>query len=173
MSSLIREQAIILMKEHFNNGEWYVNHALQVTAFAETIMHNEQMESPFTQQVITLAGIFHDVGIPAAIEKHGSGAGPLQEKEGEPLARALMTALSIRPDILERVCYIVAHHHTLSAVDGPDFQVIWEADALVNIPNSWGKRAYEHTLPELIELTFRTRTGTELITKWARENSLL
>lgn len=173
MSSLIREKAINLMKEHFKNGEWYVNHALQVTAFAETIMHNENMESPFAQQVITLAGIFHDVGIPAAIEKHGSGAGPLQEQEGEPLARALMTVLNVRPDILERVCYIVGHHHTLSAVDGPDFQVIWEADALVNIPNSWGKRAYEHTLPEMIELTFRTRTGKELITKWARENNLL
>lgn len=173
MSILIREKAIELMKDHFNHGERYVNHALQVTAFAEAIMQGEHIEQAYMQQVITLAGIFHDVGIPAAIEKHGSGAGPLQEREGEPIARALLTKLSVRPDILERVCYIVGHHHTLTAVDGADFQVIWEADALVNIPAAWGKRVFEQTLPELIDLNFRTRTGKEIITKWAQQENLL
>ena len=163
----MRKQAVGLMKEHFKNEERYVNHALQVTAFAETIAQKEGIEHAFLNEVITLSGVFHDVGIPVALEKHGTGAGPYQEREGEPVARELMTKLSIRPDILERVCFIVGHHHTRAAVDGLDFQVIWEADALVNIPASWGKRAYEHTLPELIELNFRTRTGRELIQKWA------
>lgn len=172
MSMVIKQKAIELMKEYFNNEERFVNHAMQVTAFAEAIVQGEGIEHSFLQQVVTLAGIFHDVGIPAALAKHGTGAGPFQEREGEPIARELMTKLAIRPDILERVCFIVAHHHTREAVDGPDFQVIWEADALVNIPASWGKRDFGQTLPELIELNFQTKTGKELINKWTQDHNL-
>lgn len=74
--------------------------------------------------------------------------------------------------MLELVCYIVGHHHTLTAVDSLDFQIIWEADALVNIPAGWGKKAYDRTLPELIEQNFRTVMGRELITKWGTEQGL-
>jgi hypothetical protein len=171
--SLIREEAIEVMKEHFKKEERFVNHALRVTEFAESITRGEGIEHDFFRQVITLAGIFHDVGIPVALEKHGTSAGPYQELEGEPVARNLLTRLEVRPDILERVCYIVRHHHTHAAVDGLDFQVIWEADALVNIPNWWGRRTSEHTLPEVIELNFRTATGKALITQWARESNYI
>jgi len=161
------------MQKHFLGGEWYINHALQVTSFVEQIVQGEGVGDVYVQQVTLLAGVFHDVGIPAALEKHGTGAGPYQEKEGEPIARDLLARLGVRPDILERVCYIVAHHHTHAAIDGLDFQILWEADALVNIPTAWGKRTFEHTLPELIEINFRTSTGRSLILQWAKEHNLL
>ena len=86
------------------------------------------------------------------------------------MARALLGELAVRPDILERVCYIVGKHHTIDAVDGLDFQVIWEADALVNIPNGWGKKDYGCSFTELVDINFRTKTGRDLIIAWGRQN---
>jgi hypothetical protein len=31
------------------------------------------------------------------------------------------------------VCFLVGHHHTYQAIDGMDFQILIEADFLVNI----------------------------------------
>ena len=158
------------MKRHFGPEDRYVDHALRVTRFAEKIMAGEGIDDSFDTTVIVLAGILHDVGIPVAMAKYGSGAGPLQEREGEPVARALLSELAIRPDILERVCYIVGKHHTIDAVDGIDFQVIWEADALVNIPNGWGRKDYGCSFTELVDTNFRTKTGRDLITAWGQQN---
>jgi hypothetical protein len=158
------------MKRHFGKEEHYVDHALKVTGFAEEIMAGEAIDEPFFANVIRLAGIFHDVGIPVAMIKHGTSAGPLQEREGEPIAHELMAELGVRRDIAERVAYIVGKHHTREAVDGLDFQVIWEADALVNIPNGWGRRDYGCTFAELVDANFRTKTGSDLINAWGQQN---
>lgn len=165
----VKEQAIKLMQEYFGDQR-FIDHALAVTSFAEHIVAGERITSPFMQQVITLAGISHDVGIPAAIKKHGSGAGPLQEQEGEPVARELLEKLGVRPDIRERVCYIVRHHHSPEYIDGLDFQILYEADALVNIPNRWqrGQLQEPGELEALIQQTFLTTTGRALIKQLAQ-----
>ena len=36
-------------------------------------------------------------------------------------------------DISKRVQYLIAHHHTYDHVDGIDYQILIEADFLVNI----------------------------------------
>ncbi|MDR1134465.1 MAG: phosphohydrolase, partial [Synergistaceae bacterium] len=36
-------------------------------------------------------------------------------------------------DVTERVVYLVEHHHTYTDVDGPDYQILLEADFLVNM----------------------------------------
>ena len=35
--------------------------------------------------------------------------------------------------MIERVKYLIAHHHTYDAIDGIDYQILVEADFLVNI----------------------------------------
>lgn len=163
----MRERAIKLMQEYFSDQR-FIDHALAVTSFAEQIAAGEQVISLFVQQVITLAGIFHDVGIPVAVKKHGSGAGPLQEEAGEPVARQLLQQLGVRPDIRERVCYIVRHHHSPEFIDGLDFQILFEADALVNIPNRWqhGQLREPGAIETQIQETFHTATGTAFIRQW-------
>lgn len=76
----MKEQAVKLMQGYFGDQR-FIDHALAVTSFAEQIVAGEKITSPFMQQVITLAGIFHDVGIPVAVKKHGSGAGPCKSKK--------------------------------------------------------------------------------------------
>ena len=36
-------------------------------------------------------------------------------------------------DVTERVCYLVGHHHTYHDMDGMDYQILVEADFLVNL----------------------------------------
>lgn len=169
----MREQAIQLMQEYFASDERQVQHALSVTDFAERIHAGEAPGQPFIAQVVTLAGIFHDVGIPEALRLHGTAAGPYQEEAGEPIARRLLSALEVRPDVLERVCYIVRHHHSQEFVDGLDFQIILEADALVNIPNRHRAGRLTDALDQLIAQIFVTASGRKLISSWGREQGLL
>lgn len=56
----------------------------------------------------------------------------------------------------ERVCWLVAHHHTYDPVEGIDHQILIEADFLVNLfensrPAEAVRSAYERI--------FRTGTG--------------
>lgn len=163
----MRERAINLMQAYFQEPR-YIDHALAVTSFAEQIAAGEKVRDPFALQVITLAAIFHDVGIPAALEKHGSGAGPLQEAEGEPIARGLLEQLGVHPDVRERVCYMVGRHHSPEFIDGLDFQILYEADALVNIPTRYryGQLQDPDEMEAVVAETFRTVTGKDLIRQW-------
>ncbi len=80
-----------------------------------------------------MSAIFHDIGIPESLKKHSSLEAKYQEKEGPAVARELMEGIGVRPDIRERVCFIVGNHHTETGIDGIDFRIIWEADFIVNI----------------------------------------
>lgn len=60
----------------------------------------------------------------------------------------------------ERIVYLVGHHHTLGDIQGLDYQILIEADYLVNADES-------HYSPENIRNTcerlFRTKSGTEIL----------
>jgi hypothetical protein len=127
-----RETAVERMKDYFDD-ERFSSHTLNVLSHADKLCTGERIEGGFTRSVIELGSIFHDIGIPESQRKYSSIDYTHQEKEGPPVARAIMEEIGIRPDIIERVCYIVAHHHTRQSVDGIDFQIVWEADFLVNI----------------------------------------
>lgn len=63
-------------------------------------------------------------------------------------------------EFVDRICYLIAHHHTYNNVDGLDYRILIEADFLVN--------AYEDDMDKEAILTvrnkiFRTRMGTELL----------
>ena len=33
----------------------------------------------------------------------------------------------------ERICYLIGHHHTYDKIDGTDYQILVDADFLVNL----------------------------------------
>ena len=66
-------------------------------------------------------------------EKYGNCSGKLQEKEGPALAQQLLKQLGFDDEVSKRVQYLIAHHHTYDHVDGIDYQILIEADFLVNI----------------------------------------
>ena len=36
-------------------------------------------------------------------------------------------------DMVQRICFLIAHHHTYQSVDDIDYQILIEADFLVNM----------------------------------------
>jgi hypothetical protein len=83
-----------------------------------------------------------------------------QQTEGPPEAEKLLEKLEVEAPIIERVCWLIAHHHTYDRIEGTDYQILVEADFLVN--------AYEDALsPDAIaafgKKIFRTKAGKYLL----------
>ena len=56
----------------------------------------------------------------------------------------------------DRVAYLVGHHHTYTNIDGMDYQILVEADFLVNLyEDSVPKAAAQNALDKI----FKTQTG--------------
>ena len=105
------------------------------------------------------AALTHDIGIKLAESKFNSTNGKFQEQEGPAPAKEMLTELGFEQDVIDRVCYLIAHHHTYTNIDGIDYQILVEADFLVNL--------YEDNLPKksvetALQRIFKTETGISL-----------
>jgi hypothetical protein len=159
---MIKDDAVASMKRYFADNSRYINHTLKVLSYAEQILEEEAVKGDFFKQVTVLSSIYHDIGIPESEKKYSSSEAEYQEKEGPPIARKLMERLGIRADVVERVLYIVGNHHTKERVDGIDFQILWEADFLVNIEEK-NFIIDKDFLSETVRENFSTDTGNRLI----------
>jgi HD superfamily phosphodiesterase len=117
------------MEDHFGDDARRIAHALEVTAYAEELLAFIDADPTVT----LTAACLHDIGIPAAERKFGSCAGPYQEQEGPPVARTLLVGLGAPAQLVETVCAMVGKHHTPGGIDSPEFRILWNADALVNL----------------------------------------
>ena len=89
-----------------------IQHFLKVYMFAALIGKMEGLP-PEQQEVLEIAAILHDIGIIPAEKKYGFNNGKLQEQEGPAYARALLQeAGGYQPELIDRVCFLIAHHHT-------------------------------------------------------------
>jgi HD superfamily phosphodiesterase len=136
-----------------------INHVLKVYSFASLIGNLENCE-PQTQTIIEISAILHDIGIHEAECKHNSSAGNWQEIEGPKVTHELLKDFNLDKNINERVLFLIGHHHSYKAIDGIDFQILVEADFLVNI--------YEDEIEksECVRIKnniFKTKTGIRLL----------
>lgn len=152
------EKLIFETMKFFEGDEKRIQHFIKVHSLAKLIAKGEELDKE-TLETVEAAAIVHDVGIKPAEEKFGSCDGKLQESEGPFPAWKLMNQVGFSTKVMDRACYLVAHHHTYDSVDGIDLQILIEADFLVN--------AYEDGLSDAakqsgFEKLFKTRTGKEL-----------
>ena len=61
-------------------------------------------------------------------EKYNSSNGKYQEELGPAEAIKLLNRLNYDEALIERVAYLVGHHHTYSEIDGLDYQILVEAE---------------------------------------------
>lgn len=147
--------------DYFDGDVRRINHLIKVYTFAKTIGAGENLaDKEYTPLV--LAAIVHDCGIKVSEAKYNSAAGKYQEIEGPTVAKALAEPLGLDRETVDRILFLVGHHHTYNMVDGADYQILIEADFLVN--------AYEDNLDlSAIKAAernfFKTRTGKELLAK--------
>ena len=83
--------------------------------------------------VLEAAALTHDIGIHLCEEKYSNCNGKLQEKEGPKLAEKMLLNLGFDNAVSKRVQYLIAHHHTYDNIDGMDYQILVEADFIVNM----------------------------------------
>lgn len=135
-----------------------IQHFIKVHSFAKLIGEGEGLDGR-TQFLLEAAALVHDIGIHPAEAKYGSCSGKLQEQEGPAPARITLRELGFDEEAVERICYLVGHHHTYTSVDGQDYQILIEADFLVNLYEDDSPReAVEQALGRI----FRTKTGKEM-----------
>ncbi len=116
------------MERYFGSDQKRIDHALQVSLYAEELLAYIDADP-----VVTLAAAYlHDIGIHEAERRHGSSSGKWQELEGPPLATQMLADVGAAEVTIEAVVDIIANHHTPGGVDSAEFRVIWDADALVN-----------------------------------------
>ena len=147
------------MIKYFRGDVKRIHHFLKVYAVARTIGINEKLPED-VQYLLEVAAITHDIGIKVSEEKFGSSAGQYQEQEGPAEAEKLLTKVGYDESFIDKVCYLIANHHTYKGIDNAPYRILVEADFLVNI--------YEdHISPELAknikEKIFRTESGIKML----------
>lgn len=135
-----------------------IHHFMKVYEFARTIGKMEGLDEK-TQFILESAAIVHDIGIHVSEQKYGNCGGKYQELEGPPEAEKLLRSIGWPEDVIDRVAYLVGHHHTYRGIDGMDYQLLVEADFLVNlyedgVSESGQKSAYEKI--------FRSESGKQI-----------
>ena len=146
---MINEELIVRMTE-FNAGDpKRIQHFLKVYEFAHVIGVKEGLDEE-TLHILDMASIMHDIGIRPAEAKYGRCDGKLQEQEGPAYAKEMLADFSeVTPEETDRVCFLIGHHHTYTDVVGMDYQILLEADFLVN--------AFEDNLPREAIISFRDK----------------
>lgn len=136
-----------------------INHFLKVYAYARTIGECENLDGK-TQEILEVSAIMHDIACPLCREKYGNTNGQYQEAEGAVLAGEFLKDSGYSDEFIKRVVFLVGHHHTLKDIEGMDYQILIEADYLVNADES----AYsEANIRNMMEQVFKTETGISLL----------
>ena len=152
-------EIILDMIDYFGSDVKRINHALKVYSFSLIIGGNENLTDE-KKTIIELTSILHDVGIKESEKKYKSTAGNYQEIEGPPIAEALLKKRGICKEIIDRARYIIGNHHTYSKIDDIDFQILVEADLIVNI---YEDEANKKEIENVYNKIFKTKTGKYLL----------
>jgi HD superfamily phosphohydrolase YqeK len=155
--NLLRERIALEMKKYFGTDFKRMNHALKVARHAEQILKIEG-GNPL---VVLGAAYLHDIGIHEAEKKHGSSSGHFQEIEGPPIAKEILKKLAVDQENAEEICDIIGHHHSPRTDETLNFQIVYEADWLVNIEEE-GLSKDREKIEKMIQKEFRTLTGKQL-----------
>lgn len=136
-----------------------INHFMKVYGYAAVIGRQERLDRR-TQETLEIAALLHDIGIKISEEKYQSSAGPYQELEGPPEAEKLLAGFSLDREMTERICWLIGHHHTYTDIQGLDYQILVEADFLVNLEED---HVNVHGILRAEEKIFRTASGKKLL----------
>ena len=146
------------MINYYQKDPARIQHFAKVHSFARLIGRLEGMDE---KSLLTLeaAAFVHDIGIKPAEELYGNCDGKKQEELGPGPAREMLEKCGFEQMIIDRVAYLVGHHHTYTDIDGMDYQILVEADFLVNL---FEGKSPADAVETAYERIFRTKSGKEI-----------
>ena len=131
--SKITAVAIEKMIDFYQGNLRDIEHFLKVWAYAKTIGEQESVDEN-TQGILEL--------------------------ESEPLVKEFLEGMPVSEQKVERIIWLVTHHHTYTNIDGIDYQILIEADFLVNASESnFSKVSIENAKSRI----FKTAAGCRLL----------
>lgn len=148
------------MEAYFQRDAKRINHAHRVTEYAEELLKPEGG----AYLIVIGAAVLHDIGIHQAQKKHGSTIGKYQELEGPPIARRILTGLGFEQNQINEICEIIAHHHRPGKITAKNFEIVYDADWLVNLKDEYDIKD-KAKLGNIIERVFLTQSGKALARK--------
>ncbi|MDO4308155.1 MAG: HD domain-containing protein [Eubacteriales bacterium] len=146
------------MVSFYRGDPQHIQHFVKVQSFARMIGQEEHLDEK-TLYILEAAALVHDIGIRPAMEKYGKSNGKLQEEEGPAYAERMLRELGFDKDVIARVSYLVGHHHTYKDIDGLDYQILVEADFLVNFLED---HLDEENIRQSVKKIFKTETGRHI-----------
>lgn len=146
------------MVAYYDGDPKRIQHFTKVHSYARLIGIGEELDDA-SLFILEAAAYTHDIGIRVAEEKYGRCDGKLQEQEGPIIAQKMLSQLGFENYIVERICFLIGHHHTYDNIDGLDYQILVEADFLVNLyEDDAGNRAIDKAYKRI----FKTETGKKI-----------
>lgn len=144
----------------FSEGNIHdIDHLIRVWTYTKTIGELEGLEEA-TQFIAEVAAITHDIACPLCREKYGNTDGKHQEEEGAVLVRKFLKGTGLAEAQIDRVSYLVGHHHTFSNIDGMDYQILIEGDFITNASeNGYSEASIRNALDRII----KTDSGKRLV----------
>ena len=135
----------------FSEGNIHdIDHFLRVWSYAKTIGELEGLDHD-TQFVLEAAAIVHDIACPLCREKYGSTNGKYQELEGEPMVRTFFADTDLTAVQVDRIAWLVGHHHSFHNIEGIDYQILVEADYIANASeNAYGRENIENFMEKIM-----------------------
>ena len=154
-------RVIEAMVDYYGNDVRRINHFMKVFAFAKTIGQGEQLDD-YSRNLLEVTAVVHDIGIKISEEKYNSSAGRYQELEGPAQAERLLRQLGFGDEFIDEVKFLVGHHHTYKNINSLPYQILVEADFIVNL---YEDNASLSAVQKAYDKIFRTDTGKRLMEK--------
>lgn len=152
------DDLFMYMIAYYDGDPKRIQHFTKVHSYARLIGIGEELDD-VSLFILEAAAYTHDIGIRVAEEKYGRCDGKLQEQEGPIIAQKMLSQLGFENYIVERICFLIGHHHTYDNIDGLDYQILVEADFLVNLyEDDAGNRAIDKAYKHI----FKTETGKKI-----------
>ena len=146
------------MIAYYDGDPKRIQYFTKVHSYARLIGIGEELDDA-SLFILEAAAYTHDIGIRVAEEKYGRCDGKLQEQEGPIIAQKMLSQLGFENYIVERICFLIGHHHTYDNIDGLDYQILVEADFLVNL---YEDDAGNCAIDKAYKRIFKTETGKKI-----------
>lgn len=144
----------------FSDGNIHdIDHFIRVWSYAKTIGELEDLK-PEDQFVLEAAALMHDIACPLCRIKYGNTNGKYQEMEGAIIAHDFLKDTDLNDDQIERIAYLIGHHHTFTQIEGIDYQILIEADYMANAEECLYPK---ENIRNFKEKYFKTSTGIQLL----------
>ena len=147
------------MIEYSDGNLHDINHFMKVWGYSKVIGELEELDD-HTQFILEIAAITHDIACPLCRAKYGNTNGNLQEAEGAVLVTSFLEGTGLADEEIDRISFLVRHHHTYNSIDQVDYQILIEADYLVNAEES---HYSAENIRNAFETIFQTNTGKHLL----------